>query len=395
MLRLYYDKKEFNIATGYSVSPKQWNPKKQCVTGKFADDINAELVSFSAKTLDAYNKVKHLEVNNQLLKDLLLGKDVNLDGVVRKTKNSATLHEHIENVIYRKQKEGTPQSQKRAGKYAIVYERLKEFESIYYKRELSFNDIDLDFYSKLMEYLKKDRNLADSTVQGHIKVLKRFLNVATVEGINTNLIFKSSEFKAPQYKKKHIYISEEELNKLYRMELKGHLDKTRDIFIIGCRTGLRVSDYWRCVGDTVDENGLICIDDTQKTGEPVFIPMHWQVKEILAKYDGKPPAMSGPKLNDYLKELGKTAEFNNLVTDTRPHASGKCPRYELMTTHTARRSCATNMYLSGFDLYFIHGILGHTKMDTTIKYLGITRKIVAMKYSSHPYFAQKNDTVTK
>ncbi|MDR2382707.1 MAG: hypothetical protein LBD76_02355 [Prevotellaceae bacterium] len=42
-----------------------------------------------------------------------------------------------------------------------------------------------------------------------------------------------------------------ELDMLYEMELSNTLEKVRDVFIIGCRTGLRVSDYWRCVGDTV------------------------------------------------------------------------------------------------------------------------------------------------
>jgi hypothetical protein len=88
------------------------------------------------------------------------------------------------------------------------------------------------------------------------------------------------------------------------------------------------------------------------------------VKEILKKYNGIPPVISGQKLNQYLKELCKKAGFTQQVKDTleginKPEGAGEhCAKYELVTTHTARRSCATNLYLAGFDLYFIQGILG-------------------------------------
>jgi integrase len=381
MLRLYYDSKEFAVATGYSISPKLWNQEKQRATGKYADGINSELSAFASKILAAYNAAKTAgPVTGQALKDIISGKD---------KKPATRFYAYVEGVIEKK----ALQNPERAQKYALTFERIREFAGIYYGRELDFEDIDLDFYSKYLNWLKTDRLLADSTVQSEIKILKRFLNLATIEKINSNMMYRSTEFKAPPYRSKHIYISDDELNMLYGMKLTGKLEKVRDIFIIGCRTGLRVSDYWRCVGDTV-EKGLICIDDTQKTGEPVFIPMHWQVREILKKYDGKPPVLSDSMLNSHLKKLGKEANLNNMVTDTRPRKTGMCPKYELITTHTARRSCATNMYLAGFDLYFIQGILGHTKLETTIKYLGVTRKIIAQKYQDNEYFRENTPPVT-
>jgi site-specific recombinase XerD len=381
MLRLYYDGKEFAITSGYSISPKLWNQEKQRATGKYSEDINSGLSAFASKILAIYNEAKTVGmVTAQILKD----------GIEGKTAKQTTLfYVYVENIIEKKM----PQNPKRAQKYMLTFERIKEFSEIYYKRELNFEDLDLNFYSKYLNYLKNDRVLADSTVQSEIKILKRFLNLATIEGVNKNMMYKSTEFKAPSYRSKHIYITDDELNMLYEMKLTGKLEKARDVFIIGCRTGLRVSDYWRCVADTV-EKGLICIDDTQKTGEPVFIPMHWQVREILTKYDGKPPVFSDSVLNKYLKKIGEDAKFDNMVKDTRPHKTGMCPKYELITTHTARRSCATNMYLAGFDLYFIQGVLGHTKIETTIKYLGVTRKIVAQKYQNNEYFLKNISTVT-
>jgi integrase len=381
MLRLYYDSKEFAVATGYSISPKLWNQEKQRASGKYSEDINSGLSAFASKILAFYNEAKTVgTVSNQILKDKIEGKDIN---------PTTRFYAYVDNVIEKKMM----QNPDRAKKYALTLERIKEFSSIFYKRELEFEDIDLNFYFKFLNFLKADKGFADSTVQSEIKVLKRFLNLASIERVNVNMMYKSTEFKAPSYRLKHVYVSDDELDAIYAMEVSGTLEKVRDVFIIGCRTGLRVSDYWRCVADTV-EKGLICIDDTQKTGEPVFIPMHWQVKEILEKYDGKPPVLSDQVLNRQLKILGKLANLNNMVYDTRSRKSSMCPRYELITTHTARRSCATNMYLAGFDLYFIQGILGHTKIETTIMYLGITRKIVAQKYLSNVYFQKNIQPVT-
>jgi integrase len=390
MLKMYYNGKEFAMASGYSVNPRNWNQKRQRVTGKDSEDINSQLQELSSKLLNAYDKIKHLEVDNDMIRNTVSGNEPT--GVNNK---SVTLYSYIEDVMERKKGENTHASKSRLSRYRNTYKRLKQFGSEYYKRELTFKDIDIPFRDKYVNFLSKDVKLADSTVQSEVKTFKRFMNLAYIEKITDNILFKSREFKAPSYKKKPVYLSDSEIDRLYYYKFEGSEDKEydliRDIFIIGCRTGLRVSDYWRCTGDTV-ENGIICIDDTQKTGEPVYIPMHWQVKNILDKYDNDIPAVTSIILNKNIKKICKILGFDNLVTDMRPHHSGFCPKYELITTHTARRSCATNLYLAGFDLYFIQGILGHRKIDTTIGYLGITRKATAIRYANNPYFT--GDTVS-
>jgi site-specific recombinase XerD len=389
MGRLYYDGGEFVFSTRYSINPKNWNQKKNRVlpAERFYEDINKFLVDEESRVMELYGKLRRegAEISNSMLKRTF-------DGETETT----TLYRHIENVIERRRSTG---KKSRDGKdhrlyqYARSFKNIKDFASGQYGRELTFNDIDLNFYGK---YLKWLRNFpyAESTVGREIKVLKRFLNLATVEGINKKLTYKSSDFRAVDKQVKHVYLTEDEVNSLFSMNLSGHLEKARDIFIIGCRTGLRVSDYGKCISDSVEKSGLICIDETEKTGEPVYIPIHWQVKDILGKYAGLPPVISDQKLNVYLKSLCRQAGITQTVKETRqgrnrPDGSGEfVPKCELVTTHTARRSCATNMYIAGFDLYFIQGILGHRDVKTTIRYLGITRKIIALQMVGNPYFSR-------
>ena len=388
MGRFYYDGSEFTFSTKYSINPKNWNQKKNRVSPseRFYDDINQFLVDEESRVMELYGKLRRegVEINNDILRK-------HLDGIVSAT---PTLYSHIENVIqHRKEngKKGPDGKDRRYYLFKASFARLKKFASEEYKRDLNFNDIDLNFYNKYVKWLH-DYPYSESSVGKEIRVLKRFLNLATTEGINSKMIYKSSDFKAPDRSVKHIFLTEEEVNHLFDMQLTGPLEKTRDIFIIGCRTGLRVSDYDKCVSDNVESSGLICIDETEKTGEPVYIPMHWQVKAILNKHKGLPPIISDQKLNEHLKELCTIAGFKQMVKDTRvgikkPADSGEyVPKHDLITTHTARRSCATNMYLAGFDLYFIQGILGHKKIETTIRYLGVTRKITALKMIDNPYF---------
>lgn len=387
MGRLFYDGKEFVFSTKYSINPKNWNQKKNKVSPseRFFEDINQFLVEEESRIMDIYGKLRRekIEINNNILRKCLNNEN-----------HEATLYSHIENVIEHRKANGNKSrdgQDHRLLQYKLSFRLIKEFALKEYKCDLTFNDIDLNFYNKYIKFLR-DYPYAESTIGREIKILKRFLNLATIEGINKKMTYKSTEFKAPDKRLKHIYLTEEEINHLFNLQLTGHLEKTRDIFIIGCRTGLRVSDYDKCISDNIENIGLICIDETEKTGEPVYIPIHWQVKAILQKYKGLPPIISDQKINDHLKILCKLADFTQNVKDTRqgrnkPVGTGEfVPKYELITTHTARRSCATNMYIAGFDLYFIQGLLGHKKIETTIQYLGITRKIIAMKMIDNPYF---------
>ena len=390
MGRLYYDGKEFVFSTKYSVNPKNWNQKKNRVSPgeRFYEDINQFLVDEESRVLELYGKLRRegIEISNDVIRKAFDGND----------DKTITLYRHIETVIQHRKDNGKKSrdgKDHRLNKYEVSYRLIKEFAASQYGRDLTFDDIDIDFYNKYTKWLR-DYPYAENTVGSNIGVLKRFLNLATLDGINQKMTYKSSEFKVVNKHIKHIYLTEDEVNHLFNMQLSGHLEKTRDIFIIGCRTGLRVSDYGRCISDNVESSGLICIDETEKTGEPVYIPMHWQIRAILDKHKGLPPLITDQKLNEYLKELGKKAGFTRLVKDTRQgrnkpkDTSEYVPKYELITTHTARRSCATNMYLAGFDLYFIQGILGHTKITTTIKYLGTTRQIIALKMVDNPYFSK-------
>jgi len=270
---------------------------------------------------------------------------------------------------------GKPVSYRVYRHYNSSFDRLKEFSKEQGK-EVNFNDIDLDFYEDFKAYLQS-QGLALNTIGRIIKTIKVFLNSATEKGYNTNLKYKSAKFAAPTEESETVYLNEEDIDSLTELDLTEHerLDKVRDLFLIGCWTGLRYSDFYQVTNDNIKDN-LIHIRQT-KTDAKVVVPVHPTVQSILDKYKGKLPAViSNQKFNVYLKEVTEKAELNEIVeksiTKGGVKKTTKYKKWELVRSHTARRSFATNLYKAGFPTQSIMAITGHKTEAAFLKYLKVT-----------------------
>ncbi|RDB07785.1 site-specific integrase [Runella aurantiaca] len=284
------------------------------------------------------------------------------------------------------EKTGRPITKTTMRVYKQAFRVLKEFkEKEYKKREFSFAQIDYHFYTQFQQYLVK-QNFSTNTIGKHIRTLKTFFLEAQERGLMPN--FSPKKFKSVSEPSDAIYLNESELNTLFELDLNMNprLEKVRDLFLVGCWTGLRFSDFTRIKKENID--GEFIEMETQKTGEVVVIPIHWQVEAILKRYEGKTPnslpkPISNQKMNDYLKELGQLAGFNETVSETMTKGGVRqtvnYPKFELITTHTARRSFATNQYLAGFPSTSIMKITGHRTEKAFMKYIKITPREHANK----------------
>ena len=123
----------------------------------------------------------------------------------------------------------------------------------------------------------------------------------------------------------------------------------------------------------------------------VVIPIHSFVREIINKYGGElPPAISNQKMNQYLKEIVELAgiDTTNKIAITKGGitVTELFKKFELVTTHTARRSFATNAYLSDVPTISIMKITGHTTEISFMRYIRISQQDNANKLVSHPFF---------
>ena len=221
-------------------------------------------------------------------------------------------------------------------------------------------------------------NLSTNTIGKHIQIIKLVLHEATDRGLNTNLSFKSKRFVTIREESDSIFLSETEISELEALDLSSNkrLENVRDLFLIGCCTGLRYSDYSILQPEQI-KNGFIEITQT-KTGQRVTIPVHSTVERIIAKYNGvMPRSLSNQKTNQYLKEIGEQLPSLNKSESITFTKGGlkvieNCMKWELLTSHTARRSFATNQYLAGFPTITIMAITGHRTERSFMRYIKLS-----------------------
>lgn len=275
--------------------------------------------------------------------------------------------------------------------YTQTLKQLKEFKTII-KQEIYFDDINLNFYENFMTFCK-NKNYSLNTIGGLIKNIKVFMNEAFDRKLTTNTEYKNRKFKTVEEETENIYLSIIELDKLYALDLSKNLrlDKVRDMFIIGCYTGLRYCDLAKLNNENLIDNKTKIKIKTEKTGEIVIIPLHKYAKGILSKYNGIPNyEISNQKMNEYLKELGKLAGISEKISLSSTIGGKKeiktFNKDELITVHTARRSFATNAFVMNVPTISIMKITGHKTEKAFLKYIKITQEENANKLISHPFF---------
>lgn len=277
-----------------------------------------------------------------------------------------------------------------------VLHNLQDFERSL-QRTIEFEDVDLHLYQKLISFLNK-LGAATNKKGNVIKFVKVFMKQSMKDGLHTNTKFQDSEFSKPSEEVENIYLNGDELQRLFELDLSTTpgLARVRDLFLVGCNTGLRFSDLSQVRRENIttnDSGGQILRVRTQKTNRPVYLPVNFQVRAILDKYDGSaPPSISNQKMNEYLKEIAQRAGLDDIVEITR-HLGGRRvtvnrPKWQMVCTHTARRSFATNAYLNQVPTLDIMKLTGHKTETSFMKYIKITEEETATRLLDHPFFRQ-------
>lgn len=290
---------------------------------------------------------------------------------------------------------------KRGKNHVRFYRRLaaliEKFE-ISVHREIytdSFTDEVVEEYIHFIRSSKPLKNGRDgyrqSTLHNFVQKTVTMLNKAYRMGYKTELEgFRESYL--PNEECEAVYLTIEDLNKINRLSFKKDMAQTRDIFLIGCCTALRYSDYSRLSGDNFKDDGTVEIT-TKKTNTKVLIPVHYLIKEIITRNGGyeflKYPH-STQNFNKRVKIICKKAGINDKIIVERTEGFKRVrktyKKYELVSSHTARRSGATNMYLAGIATFRIMLITGHKTEAAFFRYIRIRRQENATQLQHHPYF---------
>ena len=191
--------------------------------------------------------------------------------------------------------------------------------------------------------------------------------------------------------KEIIYLEWDELMKLYDFEFgerhKG-LASVRDVFCFCCFTGLRYSDAAKLRTTDICNDYISVV--TQKTSDGLRIELNDFSRDILRRCrqfqlsdtnrtHRALPVISNQKMNAYLKEIGELVGIDKPVRIVYYAGSERIenvyPKYELLTTHCARRTFVVNALRLGIPAEVIMKWTGHSDFSAMRPYVKIVDEL--------------------
>lgn len=396
ILQFKYFNRRLIFTFKQTIEKSNWNFKKQRVkslttTTNFGNAkfyVNDLLDNLAGVCLSTYNKelANGIPSTETLRKALNAFLEFNLIEE-EKVSNQPTLFDVIDRFCNSEIKfRGRELAKGTIQNYCATRRHLKEFA----KKEhpISFDTITLDFFYRYTSFLKK-KGLAHNTIAKGISLIKVFMGESVDLGYTNNMQFKHKKFSMPEIDIDACYLTEEEILKLYRLDLSENkrLEKVRDLFVFGCYVGLRYSDYSNVKPENIIEvDGELFIKMiTQKTKALVIIPVNPIILEIFKKYDHNPnklpKSLTDVKFNLYIKEA--TKQIPEFRVKGRVATDPDKELWQLIASHTARRSMATNYYLQGFPTVDLMKITGHTTERSFLKYIRISKLDTAKRLQQH------------
>lgn len=316
------------------------------------------------------------------------------------------------------------------------WEAFAKYLCDFCKESDTFDKINKEFADRFCAYLEHT-GLLPTTCNKYIICFRKLCNIAAEFGINQNAtslkVWKEREVHEEE-KKTEVYLTDEELDAIYNFPLEGKEEAARDLFFLGYLCCQRYSDY----GVLSIENFQKTISGTpiikvrqQKTGNIVEVPIvDERVNELCNKYNYNFPRIADRQINDYIldgmKKIAETcpslkvkyvtvltapernkeehyvellrrkaagmrlysednrtlrkmqayAELHNGQPLYERNAQGQVVKfkYEMVTTHTARRSGVTNLYKTGvLDTHEMMAISGHQTEKVFENYIKVTK----------------------
>ena len=388
-MRVIFASHRIEFTTGYRIDAAKWDADKQRVkngcTNKLkqsASDINTDLLRYYTIMQEVFKEyeVKDIMPTPQEIKDSFNNKVNPTEGVQEEQKGFWEIFNEFVSECG-KQNNWTDSTYE---KFAAVKNHIKEF-----KAEPAFVYFDEEGLNNYVEFLRKTKDMRNSTIGKQLGFLKWFIRWAFKKGYHQNIAYETFKPKLKNTPKKVIFLTWDELNKLKACNIpqnKQYLERVRDVFLFCCFTGLRYSDVYNLRTSDVKADHIEIT--TVKTADSLVIELNNHSKAILEKYkdvhfEGNKvlPVISNQKMNDYLKELGELAEINEPIRETYYKGNQRIdevtPKYALLGTHAGRRTFICNALALGIPAQVVMKWTGHSDYKAMKPYIEIADDIKA------------------
>ena len=364
--------KVVELSTTLSVLPQQWSASKQLAKNTIAENkkLNSNLVNLRKHLINKLNDPTSGLITSSKIKQWIF------DCLNRVSEDKiSSIYDFTRQFL-----ELSPDLKPNTVKgYKNLLVTLKQYEYTsgfkFYLEEITRLDLE-----KLINWMKKEKGLSQSTISSHFKNIKSLLNKAYHSGIKINQLAREIKVATKDVleTENKVVLTYEDYKKLKELTPSNKmLENALKWLLIGLNIGQRGGDLLKLTPSDVrvNSNGLVLVDIVQeKTGKYVTIPVKDpMVSKILCDSKIFPHTISIQKLNVYIKKVCEEAFIDELFEgyirdENNKKIFHKGPKYHFITSHCMRRSFATHYYLK-IPTPAIMGITGHKRESTFLTYI--------------------------
>ena len=392
-MRVIYGGNRIEFSTGYRIDESKWEADKQRVkngcTNKLkqsSSEINGDILKYYTDIQDIFKgfEVKDVNPTPEQLKTAFTKRNKTSNSEETESEKTAATFMNVFDEFLKECGTQNNWTDSTYEKFAAVKTHLTNFNS-----NLTFEVLDDSNLTEYVNYLRDKKDLRNSTIGKQIGFLKWFLRWAFKKGHHNNNAFETFRPKLKNTKKKVIFLTWEELNKLRDYQIpttKQYLERVRDVFLFTCFTGLRYSDVFNLKTSDIKDNHIEIT--TVKTADSLIIELSNHSKSILEKYKDVHfennkvlPVITNQKMNEYLKELAELAKINEPVGETYYKGNQRIdevtPKHALLGTHAGRRTFICNALSLGIPPQVVMKWTGHSDYKAMKPYIDIADDIKA------------------
>jgi len=264
--------------------------------------------------------------------------------------------------------ENSPTTIKR---YEYNKKLLQDFE-IFSKKKLNFNTIDKQFYKVFIDYCIIVKKHSTNTLSRNVGLFKTFMFWAVENRYTYKVDFQSFK-NVKKEATDEIALTYKQVVEIFEFDLSNNsrLERVRDLFVFGCFTGMRYSNYSKIKKSDII-GGRIVVRDVKDNTKTLKIPLNDYSSYLLKKYNYKLPKITNQKFNKYIKEViekvGYTQDIKKTIKIGREIKEIISPFYQRISSHTARRSFITILKTKKVPDKIIMGYTGHKSTEVFNQY---------------------------
>lgn len=388
---LKYEGINFKYSTGQKIHPDNWdfeNRMPKALRGP-RGTANRHI----SEVLNKYIDVLETEIRRSEKEALPLTKPVlkeKFDIVFKNKKKASSFTELLQEFIDRRNASkgmSTDWNQK----YNNLLKKLELFEK-HRKKKIQFKQINADFIDAYCGFLREIKTPPfkphnDNTLHRNINFLMTFLIWA--KGKYHDLDLDAIKNPVKKYQADDVHLTKQEIQRIEEKKLpRESLERVRDLFLIGVYSGQRYSDY--SVFEKADVMGEMIIKRAEKTEYESFIPLHPKMKVLLDKYDWKLPRLSEMKFNKHIKTICALCDINEEIKETVYRGESKkvnyIKKYDMVSSHTARRTFITLALEAGMPRHIVKKITGIRDDKTLDKYAKTSQRSITEAMGKYNIF---------